>query len=250
MTNAAGDDASGNDTLCDAILCETNEHVESNACVACPEDGLGNITQVKGGYNGCALLTNYLQCWGNNYYGNMGDGSTESTDGLPVTPSGISSGVTAFAASGRLSCAVWLGDVCCWGDNYFHEIGPNCSTERCRTPSRVTTSSAIAEVATGGSTACMIHASSRSVMCWGSNRDRDSWLIGGLLGDLTTDSSASPVTAWSSSDGAAQMAMGSAHACLVTQSNRVYCWGDNNGGQLGPASTLYTNSATPLEVSL
>ena len=34
-TNAAGDDASGSDTACTAILCATNEYVSSNACTAC-----------------------------------------------------------------------------------------------------------------------------------------------------------------------------------------------------------------------
>jgi hypothetical protein len=35
-TNAAGDDASGADTTCDATLCAENELVSSNACAACP----------------------------------------------------------------------------------------------------------------------------------------------------------------------------------------------------------------------
>uniref|UniRef100_A0A0G4HER0 Tyrosine-protein kinase ephrin type A/B receptor-like domain-containing protein n=1 Tax=Chromera velia CCMP2878 TaxID=1169474 RepID=A0A0G4HER0_9ALVE len=35
-TNAAGDDASGSDTTCDATLCSANERVVSNACTACP----------------------------------------------------------------------------------------------------------------------------------------------------------------------------------------------------------------------
>ena len=36
MTNAAGDNASGDDTTCDATLCASNQRVSSNACVACP----------------------------------------------------------------------------------------------------------------------------------------------------------------------------------------------------------------------
>ena len=34
-TNAAGDDASGTDTACDATLCAANEYVSGNACAAC-----------------------------------------------------------------------------------------------------------------------------------------------------------------------------------------------------------------------
>ena len=35
-TNAAGDDVGGSDTQCDAILCSENERVEANACKPCP----------------------------------------------------------------------------------------------------------------------------------------------------------------------------------------------------------------------
>jgi len=35
-TNAAGDDASGTDTTCDATLCAANAYVSANACVPCP----------------------------------------------------------------------------------------------------------------------------------------------------------------------------------------------------------------------
>ncbi|MFP6630218.1 MAG: S8 family serine peptidase, partial [Myxococcota bacterium] len=41
-TNAAGDDPSGPDTPCDATLCSVNEHVAINACVSC-EAGTTNI---------------------------------------------------------------------------------------------------------------------------------------------------------------------------------------------------------------
>ncbi len=34
-TNAAGDDASGANTTCDATLCGVNQHVQANACAAC-----------------------------------------------------------------------------------------------------------------------------------------------------------------------------------------------------------------------
>ena len=36
-TNDAGDDASGDDTECDATLCKVNEHVVSHVCTTCPD---------------------------------------------------------------------------------------------------------------------------------------------------------------------------------------------------------------------
>ena len=41
-TNAAGDDASGVNTECDATLCGVNEHVVSHVCTTCP-DGKTNV---------------------------------------------------------------------------------------------------------------------------------------------------------------------------------------------------------------
>ena len=35
MNNAAGDDASGGNTLCDPILCARDERVEGNSCIRC-----------------------------------------------------------------------------------------------------------------------------------------------------------------------------------------------------------------------
>ena len=34
-TNGAGDDASGSDTTCDAVVCAVNEYVSSHVCTAC-----------------------------------------------------------------------------------------------------------------------------------------------------------------------------------------------------------------------
>lgn len=41
MTNAEGDDTSGSDTTCDAVLCAANQRVQSNACITCPP-GMSN----------------------------------------------------------------------------------------------------------------------------------------------------------------------------------------------------------------
>jgi len=75
------------------------------------------------GYHSCAVLGDgSVSCWGENWYGQLGDGST--TDRTVPTPvrglDGSSPSKTAVAVStgARHSCAV-LGDgsVSCWGDN-------------------------------------------------------------------------------------------------------------------------------------
>ncbi|MCC6874869.1 MAG: hypothetical protein IT378_11230 [Sandaracinaceae bacterium] len=55
------------------------------------------------------------------------------------------------------------------------------------------------------------------------------------MNDLTyTSSGGSPVTV--------------AHACVAMEDGRMYCWGDNDRGQLGQGTGGPASSATPLAV--
>ena len=85
--------------------------------------GLSNAVQVAASEsNSCALLVDgTAQCWGDNSYGQLGDGSTDSSWVPIAVPNltGIVQIVTWFH-----TCALLIdGTVMCWGMNFEGELG-------------------------------------------------------------------------------------------------------------------------------
>ena len=68
--------------------------------------------------------TGALKCWGNNTYGQLGNGLTSQVESSPVAVKGLTTGVIAAAAGGRHSCALTSGGaVKCWGQAVNGELG-------------------------------------------------------------------------------------------------------------------------------
>src|SRR5690606_22090795 len=79
--------------------------------------GLSGATKiVTADYHSCAIVAGgAVQCWGQGYYGQLGNGGSSST--TPVTVPGLS-GVTSLALSSDMTCAVAGGGVKCWGTSW------------------------------------------------------------------------------------------------------------------------------------
>jgi len=91
------------------------------------------------GTHACALsTTGEAYCWGDNTYGQVGNGTSSGGVSSPVT---VSTGLTfaTITAGGYHTCAVTsLGSMYCWGRNYAGEIGDGTPDQR-DTPVPVTT---------------------------------------------------------------------------------------------------------------
>ena len=240
---------------------------------------LGGLTSVVGDPNAdsfCGLLASGgVVCWGDNSYGELGNGTTTQSD-RPTPVKGVAGIGTLTAVTqlisdslyGGYSALLSSGGVDCWGDNQLGELGNGTSSgpdscpgtgfaEPCSTTpvsvvgvSAAGTLSGVDQVVSDAVGHCA-RLGSGGVDCWGES----------LFGDLGDGSSTGPDSCPSACStapvqvegvGGAGTLSGVSH--LVSNDNdEVYCavlltgggadcWGDNDRGQLGNGLSLGTVS--------
>lgn len=139
------------------------------------------------GGQSCALTAGGgVSCWGNNKYGQLGDGSAAERSS-PVQVIGLTQGVRDVESGWNHTCAVLGGgEVDCWGWNYYGQLGDGTKATQTK-PARVLwlTDSA-RDVAAGSAHSCAV-TELGAVKCWGRNNY-------GQLGDGTESASAIPLT--------------------------------------------------------
>jgi alpha-tubulin suppressor-like RCC1 family protein len=222
----------------------TTEHDSPEVVTALGLD----TTQIATGFqHACALMgDSTVRCWGNNAYGQLGDG-TSGTSGAkysPVPITALGTNVQHLALGDDHSCALLKdGSVDCWGANAAGEVGDGSTTDQ-HLPKAITAlGTGIIQVAAGSDATCAVFAVG-SLYCWGLNSS-------GQMGDGTTTDVHSP-TEVTLPGNATQVTVGGSHVCAIVSDDfggelGVYCWGGNFDGQLGDGTT--TDRHTPTLVS-
>jgi alpha-tubulin suppressor-like RCC1 family protein len=207
-----------------------------------------------GGGHTCALTDDgAVWCWGDNQFGQVGDGTTTDSR-VPAEVIGSDASVTSVSAGANHTCAVLAnGVVKCWGENSTGQLGDG-TTANSPTPVTVQGLSGVAAVAAGDSYTCAL-TTAGAVWCWGKNDDGQVGQVDPVdppdpcdpsdssdpcepsdpseqdpessfhTPQLLMDSSDVPITA-------SGISAGSSHACAIV-ADGVSCWGSNSFGQLG-----------------
>ena len=188
----------------------------------------------------CGIKSNgAAYCWGYNYYGNLGDGTT--TDRL--VPTAVSGGGTwsTISAAASHTCGIMSDStVRCWGDNTNGGLGDGTTTNRL-VPTTLSGGGTWLKISAGYLFTCGLLSDS-TARCWGRN-------YVGQLGDGTTTDRLVPTTL---SGGGSWMDITTdaglfSTACGIKSDLTARCWGKNYFGQLGDGTT--TDRLVPTALS-
>jgi alpha-tubulin suppressor-like RCC1 family protein len=212
---------------------------------------------VAGGHSTCGVTTgNRAYCWGNNDDASLGDGTTTHRR-KPVPVLGglqfrlIVPGGGGFAdmeqdtPESQHTCGVTTDSKgYCWGQGGNGELGAGTISFPTNRPIAIAGNRKWTQVIAGWVHSCGV-TTANAAYCWGDNFE-------GELGNGSTVSSNLPVLVAGNhlfvgvtTGTVGDHAFGS-HTCGLTTSNRVYCWGLNESGQLGDGSK--TNRLSPVPV--
>jgi alpha-tubulin suppressor-like RCC1 family protein len=180
----------------------------------------------------CGIAGGKLYCWGNNAYGEDGQGNT--TQYTSPQQVGSLSTWTAVSSGGSDTCGITAGKLYCWGQNNVGEDGLGNITAY-TTPQQVGSLTTWTAVGQSGGDGCGITAG--KLYCWGDNGHGEDG-----VGNTTENNSPVQVgslTTWTAIGGPNN------DTCGIT-AGKLYCWGYNQYGELGLGNT--TQYTTPQQV--
>ncbi|UXR65760.1 hypothetical protein EZJ49_05795 [Bdellovibrio bacteriovorus] len=226
----------------DATLLSSSSSTLSGNNEQKPEGSLS--TRISAGASHTCLIKNdhTVWCWGDNSYGQLGDGTTLSTTS-PVQV--IDPGVLykSISVSDNFSCGITTTNSArCWGHNNTGQLGDG-TTNESHVPTQVLGLEAnVLSISAAGEKwgnygyACAV-LMDMTLQCWGSHPAN--------IGD-GTQYSLTPVS-FSGLSNVIQVSSSRGHTCALLKSKSAVCWGGNQTGQLGDGTGISSNS--PVAVS-
>jgi len=206
--------------------------------------GLGGPVRAiatAGSFTLALMADGTVKAWGNNDYGQLGDGTIE-TRLTPVTVAGLGGAVRAIAAGTWHTVALMFdGTVKAWGRGDLGQIGNGMMAPTQPTPVTVTGLGGPVHAIAAGTWYTVALMADGTVKAWGLNS-------AGQLGDGTEEIRSTPVTVIGLGGEVQAIAAGSAHTVALMADGTVKAWGQNNYGQLG-VDTPSDYSSIPVTVT-
>lgn len=215
----------------------------------------------------CVLLDNsQVKCWGNNGFGQLGYGDTNSRgdaagemgDSLPFVDLGTGRSVKQISVGFAHTCAILDNSmVKCWGRNSSGALGYGDTDSRGDEPGEMGdalpyvdlgTGRTALQISTNSSHTCALLDNSQ-VKCWGFGADG---ILGYGNGTTRGDGpgemgDALPFVNLGTGRFARQITTGSDFSCALLDNSQVKCWGRGAFGKLGYGDTL-NRGDTPAEM--
>lgn len=190
------------------------------------------------GTHACVVLgDSSVKCWGNNSFGQLGDGTTTNSS-TPVAVTGLDN-VATISSSHYHTCALITGGtVKCWGYNNNGQLGDGTTTNS-SAPVSVAGLTDVTAIGAGQYHSCAL-VNTGIVKCWGGNNN-------GGIGDGTTTNRLAPTTV-TGLTGAVAVSVGDLYSCALLGTGSVKCWGRNMDGQLGDGTTVFGVERAPVNV--
>ncbi len=232
----------------------------STPALVAGEHQFGSVS--VGGDHTCGVtVSGDAYCWGNNRQGQLGRGGdpadlsnpnpTSEEDSIPILVTGGFQWLSVSTGNTHTCGVTTQNLVYCWGNNQDNRLGA-ATTQLCAGLSGPTTTlpcSTSPLLVSGGLNFSAVSAGTfhtcalttgGAAYCWGSNN------FGSQLGTgSSVANSATPVPVAGTNTFLA-IGAGSFHTCAVRSDNALFCWGKNDGGQLGDGTT--TDRSTPVGV--
>lgn len=166
-----------------------------------------------------------VRCWGNNYNGQLGDGT--NTHSLKAVISALALDSMQITAGDNFTCSLnGNRSVSCWGTNKEGQLGQSLTDQsEATTPLLIPNLTDVRSITSGQSNTCALFRN-KTVQCWGKNDQ-------GQLGDNTLEHAFSPTSQSPALANVKQLAIGNAFTCALLESGEVHCAGINFSGELG-----------------
>jgi alpha-tubulin suppressor-like RCC1 family protein len=178
-------------------------------------------------------------CWGQNFYGNLGTGTRDTTSVSHPVPELVVGGqqfAAIDAGNGHTCGLTTLGKIQCWGSGVWGQLGDGTRSLYQTTPVNVSGGETFNALSLGPSHACGLTVGGR-LFCWGYD-------AAGQLGSPAPETcpygvlgayalcATTPIAVTSDLTFRA-VAAGGYHTCAIASAGGAFCWGSNADGQAG-----------------